>query len=328
MKNTLLAACLVPWFAALSGSAWAEDTAPASSHALPVTSKSSAVEGRLKNEVVFLYHREKPAGSACVSPSACYFHPLTTPSGTVITDVAPDDHLHHRGLFFAWLVVRNAETSGDFWGWGKDAPLEDRLIVNRDVSDLAAEGETLRFTAHNDWTAGKGPSTVLLQETLTASISQSNEARVYDLAYRFDAPADVTLGQQAFSGFALRTRKDAPITVHDPAGPVTLAPPSHLDPKSDWPDRPWYAFELALPEGKKAGAAVLNHPGNPPTLWHNVAAIGLLNPCIVAPSDVSIPVGEPLILRYRVVLFDDAVPAALLNQEAETFAKTSRTPKK
>lgn len=328
MKNALLAACLFPLAASLSGPTWAEDTASASSKELRTASTSSSVEGRFKDGLAFVYQRNKPAGSACVSPSACYFHPLATPSGIVITDVAPDDHLHHRGLFFAWLVVRNADTAGDFWGWGKDAPLEDRLIVNRDVSDLAAEEETIRFTAHNDWTAGKEPSTVLLQETLTASVSQSSEARVYDLAYRFDAPADVTLGQQAFSGFALRTRKDAPITVHDPAGPVTLAPPSHLDPKSDWPDRPWYAFELALPEGKKAGAAVLNHPGNPPTLWHNVAAIGLLNPCIVAPSDVAIPAGKPLILRYRVILFDGAVPAALLNQEAETFAKTSPTPKK
>lgn len=111
--------------------------------------------------------------------------------------------------------------------------------------------------------------------------------------------------------------------MYDPAGKVTLPAPSHLKPESDWPARPWYAFEMALPGGKKAGVAVLNHPQNPPTLWHNVTDIALLNPCIIAPGPFKISAAQPLMLRYRVVTFDGPVPTDLLNQLVEEFAKKS-----
>ena len=41
------------------------------------------------------------------------------------------------GFFFAWhdmSFARGGETlRGDFWGWGQFAPIENRVIVNRDV---------------------------------------------------------------------------------------------------------------------------------------------------------------------------------------------------
>src|SRR5688500_12187441 len=49
--------------------------------------------------------------------SACYFHPFTTPAGMVVTEVAPDDHPHHRGIFFAFVEM-HGEKDADFWGWG------------------------------------------------------------------------------------------------------------------------------------------------------------------------------------------------------------------
>src|SRR5687768_12007840 len=33
----------------------------------------------------------------------CFTHPLHTPSGDVVTDLAPADHPHHRGVFCAWV---------------------------------------------------------------------------------------------------------------------------------------------------------------------------------------------------------------------------------
>src|SRR6266853_931755 len=63
-------------------------------------------------------------------------------------------------------------------------------------------------------------------------------------------------------------------------------------------DNTWeYACEQTLADGKQIGAAVLNHPKNPPTLWHNHPDIRMINPCIVATAEVELKGGKPLGLR-------------------------------
>lgn len=285
-----------------------------------ISASGSAVEVSRDGKTVFRYLLKKGGEPASVSPSACYFHPITTPSGLVLTDVGPDDHPHHRGIFLAWLDVESATTSGDFWGWGKYAPTEDRVILHRSMSNVFGAAGTTSFTAHNEWIADSVP---LLEEAVSAKFAPQAEGWIYDLTYRLSPKTDVTLGQHAFSGFSVRLRKDLPLVAHDSSGPVTLPSPSHLKPESDWPNRPWYAFEMAVDSTRKAGVAVLNHPANPPTLWHNVASIALLNPCIVAPGPVSVKKGEPLFLRYRVVTFDGPVPTAFLNRLAEEYSNDS-----
>src|SRR4051794_15543598 len=52
--------------------------------------------------VVFEYMTKKPEKTALTSPSTACFHPLNTPSGETITAFAPDDHPHHRGMYFGW----------------------------------------------------------------------------------------------------------------------------------------------------------------------------------------------------------------------------------
>jgi hypothetical protein len=93
-----------------------------------------------------------------------------------------------------------------------------------------------------------------------------------------------------------------------------------LKPESDWPDAPWYACTVKL-EGGLAGAAIINHSSNPPTLWHNHRDVRMINPCIVAPAEVNLKKGQPLRLRYRVVTFDGEVPTAALNTLAAEFRK-------
>src|SRR5437868_4711487 len=97
------------------------------------------------------YQVLKPADSPLTASSACYFHPLTTPKGIVMTDVAPSDHKHHRGIFFAWLEM-HGKKDADFWGWGQYAPVKDRVIVNKGVSESAG-GESASFRVSNEWQA-------------------------------------------------------------------------------------------------------------------------------------------------------------------------------
>lgn len=261
------------------------------------------------------YWRKVPEGTALTVSNAAFFHPFSTPSGVTVTDLAPSDHKHHRGIFLAWFGVHGA-TSGDFWGWGAHAPLKDRSIRNQNLAHREAGG-VLSFDAENTWDA---EGTTMINERLAASVADRDGVRVLDLVYHLTPQLDLTLSKQAFSGFSVRMRRDGGFKVYSPAGLATNKPPSPLKPETDWPDAAWYAGEVTLADGTQFGAAVINHPSNPPTLWHNAAGIRLVNPCIVAPSELKLPAGAPLVLRYRVVAFDGPVPAGALDRLASEWA--------
>lgn len=285
---------------------------------LTVAREADAVIIRKESkEAVLRYQLTPPANSKLSVPSGCYFHPLTTPAGVSLTDVAPDDHRHHRGIFLAFVEMHGRK-DGDFWGWGEHAPVQGRKIVNTKITELPAVDGAAGFQARNEWRAD-GDS--ILLEELTVSSRIILPAQVVDLDYRLTADADLKVSQWAFSGFCVRLRKDGKIEMDGPAGPAKLPNPIHTKPDSDWPAAAWYAATLTLEGGAKAGAAVLNHPGNPPTLWHNHPDIRMLNPCIVAPSALTLKAGQPLRLRYRVVAFDGALPKALLNELSSDWQK-------
>ena len=259
------------------------------------------------------YNRVIPEDVALTTESGSYFHPFNTPNGIRVTGLNPEDHLYHRGIFFGWIEMQG-EQSADFWGWGRFAPRENRRIVNRAVSDVHAGDEGAGFVSENDWMAG---DTLMLTERLEAHVRQIEGANVLDLTYTVTPTTDITLPQRAFGGFCFRTRIDGEIQRFDPQGVVTLPAPNALEPESNWPPQRWYAYTLDVPEEDSLfGGAVIDHPENPASTWHNVFDIGLLQPTIVAEGDVELPADEPLTLRYRAVTFDGEVPTALLDRLA------------
>jgi Ni,Fe-hydrogenase III component G len=88
-----------------------------------------------------------------------------------------------------------------------------------------------------------------------------------------------------------------------------------------WPAADWYDYTIALAGGKTIGAAVIDHPGNPPATWHNPRYVWMINPCIVARGPVTVKQGTPLTLRYRVVTHDGATPKALLDALAKEWRR-------
>jgi len=266
---------------------------------------------------VLTYNLRPPTNSALAVQSGGYFHPLLTPRGSVVTDFAPSDHRHHRGLFFGWVEM-HGEKDADFWGWGEHAPIKDRRVVTRPIFDVARGANSANFVAGHDWIA---EGMILVEENLRATVKATDSANVLDLVYTLTPLSDMTVSRWAFSGFCLRVRKDAELAFYSPKGVVTLPNPSHLKPESDWPDAPWYACSLKLKDGTAFGAAVINHPKNPPTLWHNHRDVRMINPCVVAPIELHLAKLKPFLLRYRVVTFDGPVPTSLLNDKAAEWAE-------
>jgi methane monooxygenase PmoA-like len=268
--------------------------------------------------VVLAYLTSKPEGLA--GNSACCIHPLNTLAGERVTDLAPSDHKDHRGLFFAWhnLEFRKGDNvlKGDFWGWGRYAPVEDRVIVNKDVRLVRADNRSAELSIANDWTIG---TQAVMRESSTIGVSDDRGARILDLSYRFTSEYNVTVNQMAFTGVCFRCRKEGPYTFFDPNGEVKLPNSSATDPASDWPSQPWCSHQVTLPGGKILSSALIDHPANPPSMWHGARGVSFLNPCISAPGAVQIPAGKALTLRYRAVAFDGPFPAGMLDQMAAAW---------
>jgi hypothetical protein len=84
-----------------------------------------------------------------------YLHPIYTPSGRLITDDYPPNHIHHHGAWFAWTKTAFEDRAPDFWNMGAKKGRVDfisaepqpplgafaRLIANHRYIDMLAEPE-------------------------------------------------------------------------------------------------------------------------------------------------------------------------------------------
>jgi hypothetical protein len=285
--------------------------------------------------VVFDYLTKKPENIGLTSPSAACFSPVNSPTGERVTNIAPNDHPHHRGIFFGWEMGAFYETSprpnnsptaamrsatvrwADFWGWGVYAPREGRVIQNREVNLVDADGNHADLTIHNDLLIDNRK---MGEENDTVRVTERDGVFVLDLAYTIAPNYVYELYRTAFGGFDVQCRKDGESYYSNERGKVTLRDPQYAYPELDWPSETWYDYTITMAgNGKTVGAAVIDHPNNPPTLWHNSRSLWMLNPNITAPGPLTIRPEHPLTLRYRVVVHDGPPPMDELQKLSAEF---------
>lgn len=200
---------------------------------------------------------------------------------------------------------------GDYWGWGRYALMNGRVIRNRDVQLVRADRAAAELDIQNEWMVH---DQALMREALTAGVHAVPGAYVLDLTYRFTPiNVDVVLPEWSFGGFCVSGRSDAESAFYfSPEGKVDLGNPSMVDGNTSWPDQPWYARTHLL-NGKTAGYAVVNHAANPKTRWWNPPSTGNVQPSIVTYGEFTIPNGTTLTLKYRVVAYDGQFGAERLH---------------
>src|SRR5205823_13190470 len=125
------------------------------------------------NHEILVYQLQKPDNKKYPLDSACYFHPLRSASGKILTDFANPNHPHHRGIFLGWVEM-HGKKDADFWGWGEPAPTKGRKIVNRSVERVSSSDHDTSFVAQNQWLAD---DVVMMNERL--------EARVHPVAHAY-----------------------------------------------------------------------------------------------------------------------------------------------
>lgn len=222
-----------------------------------------------------LYYQQSPKSLEGKSRRANYVHPLWNLDGDVLTQDFPADHIHHRGVFWAWHQVdAGGKRIGD--GWVN----KDFLAVVK-TAETVEEGPvfaTLRIVAH--WTspnlrdAEGRPEPFVEETTLIRVFRRVNDAQYVDFKITLNPlQPDVRIGgsedDKGYSGFTVRVKPPREMQIADASG-VLKADGMHN--KSAWADvsgRFGPADENNRRNMSVSGVAILSHPTLPefPPRW-------------------------------------------------------------
>ena len=243
-----------------------------------------------------------------------YFHPLWTPSGQEVTADFPADHLHHRGLWFSWVVANQGDVKANFWefwqGRGK--------TVGKKLTCVGGPVWAAIGVANECVSGGK----TLLEEYITCKVyTRPTDAWLMDLTvYQVPVGGDVVLGKKHYGGLGYRgldawNGKQAPIDI--------LTSEGHKGRAGNAKPARWVDYTGKLPNGKWGGVLFIEHPDNPryPNRLRIHPTMPFLSTtlCASGPYTIKINSGKPLILRYRLVLHDGRPDKALAERLAADF---------
>ena len=232
-----------------------------------------------------------------------YCHPVYGLDGEVLTEDFPADHLHHRGIFWAWHQVYVGDTAmGDMWACA------DFAWDIRSVRVLPSQPDSAVLKADvywkcSQWKDGQEP---FAAETVTIRVHHaSGDTRLIDFDIEILALAEgLRLGGsndiKGYGGFSTRIVLPADIRMSDANGPVT--PQNTALAAGDW-------MNFSGTFGNTASNfTVMVHPSHPghPRKWILRNSGSAQNLAYPGRKPIAVSTKTPLVLRYRLVLHKDA----------------------
>jgi hypothetical protein len=242
-----------------------------------------------------------------------YIHPLYSLDNTRMTEDFPEDHLHHRGIFWAWHQNYVGKHSvGDAWA------LEDfswEVIRTRlEPTPGACNLYTEVHWKSPLWQSDQGAQEAFVKEQTTIRIrpAQANH-RIIDFEIELEALVDSfyiggSEDAKGYSGFSWRIPLPEAVTfegVNGTVQPQTLAIDAgpYLDISGNLDGRPG-----------REGIVVMDDPANPhyPNPWILRDARSMQNVAFPGREKFLITRDHPLILKYRMIVYKGTFDPALV----------------
>ena len=255
------------------------------------------------------------------------FHPVTTPSGAVVTDQFTRDHIWHRGVWFAWTKIQSPPTPvRDYSFWGE--PFTG-VITDGGLTDVFSGPLVHGFNHKSVWATEDG---LPLFDTLIGAQWQSidNAWNFLDLSLTVTARAETVVLQTAYGHLTARAPALAEAYVLDSAcaDGETLRTNDHSATEVAWTG---YSGTVA---GNPVSLLLLDNPQNPggrphrDTFYeadrpfpiergHLFVSIAL-NP--IRDSPVTLASGESRTWHYRVVTSDRLLTPAFAHYHYRNYA--------
>lgn len=218
-----------------------------------------------------------------------YIHPLFGPNGEQLTDDYPEDHPHHRGVWWSWPVTRWKDQVADIWAvagvWSRP-----RVPCRRTGGRVCATIE-----AESVWKFGKQEYPIVDENVVIRVFPGRDGCRFVDVEVRLTAQTDdVAIGgrpKRGYGGFSLRA---APCEERK----ITL----HTDPEGAEPRRSWIDYSGVFAGGKgMSGVAIFEDVDNPdyPNPLHEYPGCNCVMPAYPDVREVVLSKEKPLVLKHR-----------------------------
>ncbi len=187
-----------------------------------------------------------------------YVHPVLTPRGHAVTQIAPADHLHHLGIWFAHEDVDGV----NFWAPESQglAPPPRMVVASTDV-ELGADGVVFRQDVN--WLDGGGD--VRLTDRRVIWVAERPDHTLVDVVVTVSAgDRAVRMGQTKEAGLAVRVADQ--IDVLD-GGRIVNADGQENEAATFDQVSAWVDYSGPVTRSETAGIAIFPHAGSDGIPW-------------------------------------------------------------
>jgi len=233
-----------------------------------------------------------------------YIHPLWGIDGAVLTEDFPEDHLHHRGIFWAWhqLLIED-KSIGDGWA------LENFNQEIISVKNESLKDGSVKLNIETNWNSDKwkpnGIVSPYLRENTSLIIYKKNKNyRKIDFEIHLLALVDnLKIGgsdnEKGYGGFSARIVLPDDVVFTGISGEIT---PLNTAVKSDGFVNISGSFGK---DGGKVGIVLVDDPQNPmyPQKWILRKAKSMQNVVFPGRDPVVISTTKPLVLKYSILVY-------------------------
>jgi hypothetical protein len=250
-----------------------------------------------------------------------YLHPVRTPSGRIVTDDYPIEHLHHHGIWAAWAKTVFQGRAPDFWNMadGTGAVEFESLIdtwSGRIQAGFKARHRYVDLTAPT-------PTTVLTEDwnvTLYAVAASRRTYRQFDLVLTQELVTSnpLLLPQFQYGGIAFHGAR----SWDGPTGAVVLTSEGKTRANGDTTRARW-CYIGGLVDGARAGLAILGHPRNirAPQPARMYPQQPFLNFAPTQAGRLELTPGQPYVARYRFITLDGPPDVSLIERLWRDYAE-------
>ena len=277
----------------------------------------------LENKDSVLAYRAMPKSLNGTYSRANYIHPVYGLDGYIITEDFPEDHLHHRGIFWAWHQLYVGKTRiGDGWElkdiyWDVISMAE----VNQEVNSCTLKSEVLWKSPL--WKDDKGTEKPLVLETTSITVHpREDNYRIIDIEIDLLAlESEMSLGgsedDKGYGGFSIRMKLADDIQFEDKKGQVI---PQNLPVDG----MGWLSISGNLDnKAETTGITVIPHEDNPdyPNPWILRDTSSMQNAVYPHPGATPIALSKesPTILKYRLLISKEKLNNDLIERVKDSF---------
>jgi hypothetical protein len=254
-------------------------------------------------------------------PRANYLHPVYGLNGEVLTEDFPDDHLHHRGIFWAWhqFYVRNKKV-GDSWEC-RDINWEVENIQTNVFNDSAVFSTEIYWTGLLPDDSDSLNKKLLKEETKITVKNISDSRREIEFNIRLIALYEGTAiggseDHKGYGGFSIRTKLPEDLTFYSENGIVE--PIETAIHAGGWIDMRG-TFDPDVED--QTYITIMCDPDDPRPFhgWILRDKNSMQNAAFPGSEPVKIPIGESLQMKYKLLFHTKSMSKEEIQNNYDSF---------